>query len=141
MSNSDRNPRVYSGSIKAMLRALRLGTTQTEETKRKIGEACGGEKNGFYGKTHTSEQALEGCRRGGLSHIGRKRSLEVKQKISKALTGIVRSEQTRERISQAKLGQGLGRKHTPEAIERMREIKRQWWAQRKGGVGLVSPSI
>lgn len=123
--------KTHTDEVKAKIRTFRLGRKQTEETKRKISDASRGEKNGFYGRTHTSERALEGCRKGGLSHLGKKRDPEVGRKISKALTGIVRSEETRKRVSQAKKGQGLGRKHTPEAIKRMREVKRQWWAQRK----------
>src|SRR5208282_6747177 len=125
--------KTHTDEVKATLRALRLGTTQTEATKRKIGEACSGEKNGFYGKTHTSEQALDGCRKGGLSHIGKKHSVATRAKMSQSAKGKKFSTEHCLHISQAKLGQGLGRKHTPEAIECMREIKRQWWAQRKEG--------
>jgi group I intron endonuclease len=130
--------KTHTDEVKAKLRALRVGTKNTPESNEKRRQAELGSQNHFYGKTHSTERALEGCRKGGRSHLGKTRPMEVGQKISKALTGIVRSEATRKRISQAKLGQGLGRKHTPEAIERIREIKRLWWAQRKGGKATVS---
>jgi group I intron endonuclease len=123
--------RTHSDGVKAKMRALRLGSKQTEETKRKISDASRGENNGFYGKTHTSERALEGCRKGGRSHLGKKRTKEQCQHISQALTGLVHSVEHCQRISEAKKGQGLGRKHSPEAIARMSEIKRAWWAAKK----------
>lgn len=75
----------------------------------------------------------------GVNHplFGKKRSSEFGKKISRALTGIVRSEETRKRISQAKLGHGLGRKHTPETIERMRAARSLYWLQRKGGTAIL----
>jgi hypothetical protein len=55
----------------------------SEEHKRKIGEACKGEKNGFYGKQHFEESK----RKMSNALKGRKLSEEHKKKISEKLKG------------------------------------------------------
>jgi group I intron endonuclease len=72
--------KTHSEEVKAKLRALRLGVTNSEESNRKRSLASSGERNGFYGKTHTGI-ALEGCRKGGHTHLGKKRSAETKRKM------------------------------------------------------------
>jgi group I intron endonuclease len=69
---------------------------------------------------------------------------ETKKKISETLMGHTHSEETRKKIGLS----GIGRKHTdeakkkisagwkdkkrpPETIERMRQAKRNWWANKK----------
>jgi group I intron endonuclease len=135
--------KTHTDEIKAKLRALRFGTKQTEATKRKIGEASRGERNGFRGQRHSEKtRAKISGKISGENHplFGKKRPAEFGETVSRALTGITRSEETRKRISDAKKGQGLGRKHSLESIERMRAARSLYWARRKGGVGLVSPS-
>jgi|SRR5208282_308540 len=132
--------KTHTDEVKATLRALRLGTTQTEATKRKIGEACSGEKNGFYGRKHSEQTLAVLAEKSRKQMLGTKRPPEFGQTISRALTGIVRSEETRKRISDAKKGQGLGRKHSTESIERMRAARSLYWARRKGGEG-ISPLL
>jgi group I intron endonuclease len=135
--------KTHSDAVKAKLRALRLGATNSPESNEKRRQAELGEKNPFFGKTH-SEQTRKILREklSGKNHplFGKKRPPEFGQKVSRALTGIVRSKETRKRISDAKKGQGLGRKHSPEAIERMRAIRSLYWARRKGGEVTVSTS-
>ena len=124
--------KTHTDEVKATLRALRLGTKNSPKSNEKRRQSELGEKNHFYGKTHVGE-ALDGCRKGGLTQLGRKRSAVTRAKMSQSARDKKFSTEHCLHISQAKLGQGLGRKHTPEAIECMREIKRQWWAQRKEG--------
>lgn len=135
--------RTHTDEVKAKLRTLRLGTTQTETTKQKISEAVSGENNGFYGKTHSDQTRQKISEKlSGENHplFGKNRPSEFGQTISRALTGIVRSAGTRKRISDAKKGQGLGRKHSAESIERMRAVRSLYWARRKGGEG-VNPLL
>ena len=71
-----------------------------EETRRKIGEAVKGEKNGFFGKTHSDEQKAKWSKersgensptygRVGEKHpfYGKHHTEEAKQRMREALTG------------------------------------------------------
>jgi group I intron endonuclease len=135
--------KTHTDEVRAAQRERKLGTKQAEETKRKIGEACSGEKNGFYGCKHSEQTCqLLSEKLSGENHplFGKKRPPEFGQTISRALTGVVRSKETRKRISRAKKGQGLGRKHSLESIERMRAARSLYWARRKGGER-INPSL
>ena len=123
--------KTHTPEARELIRLAHLGTNQSEETKIKISEASRGSNNPFYGKTHTSERALEGCRKGGRTHIGKKRSLETKEKISTAARGKPKSLAHCQAISAAKKGKPG---HTPseESRQRMSESRREWWAARKG---------
>jgi hypothetical protein len=66
------------------------GNTHTEEIKKKMSEAMTGEKNHFYGNTHTEETKKKMSEaKTGKKHPmhGKTLSDEHKQKLSKALTG------------------------------------------------------
>lgn len=68
-----------------------------EETRQKISEAMTGEKNPFFGKTHSEE---------------------TKQKIAKARTGTTTAEEVKQKMSDAKKGEGngmFGKSHTQES--------------------------
>lgn len=84
-----------------------------------------------------------------MSRLGYRHSEEAKAKIAAAGRGKVKSEATRLALSIAHAGRGksaehraklaeyrgerasmFGKKHPPELIERMREIKRQYWANK-----------
>lgn len=130
--------KTHTDEVKVTLRTLRLGMKQSEATKQKIRFAVTGDKNPAFGKVYMDERSVEGRRKGGLSHLGKNRSQDTKQRISQALIGRIRSEEHCLHLSQAKKGQGLGRKHSPESIERMRVARVLYWANRKGGKG-VSP--
>ncbi len=125
--------KTHTEEVKAQLRTLRLGSTQTADTKRKISEASRGERNGFYGRTHSKKTLAvlaEKC-----PHYGRVVSASTREKLSRAHTGKVFSAEHKLNLSAAKKGQGLGRKHSLESIERMREIKREWWAAKEEAKG------
>lgn len=115
-----------------------LGYEQSEETKRKIGKANSGEKNGFYGKTHTREvreiisKTHFGKRGKDSPSYGKVISQETRMKISKANTGKHPSEETRKKMSLAKSGEkhpmyGMfgdknpfyGKKHSNETKKKM----------------------
>lgn len=67
-----------------------LGYTHTEESKAKMSAAKAGPNHPLYGKT------------GALCHMfGKPLAAETKEKISKALTGRVLSEETRGRMSES----------------------------------------
>jgi len=76
--------KTHTDQVKAKLRALRLGTKNSPESNEKRSRATSGERNGFFGKTHIG-QGLEGCRKGGQSHRGKKRSLETRNRIREAV--------------------------------------------------------
>lgn len=125
---------------------------RTEEHKRKLREALTGEKNPWTGRHHTIEArkkmsivrkgqyAKENHPRWGVKlteetkdkirkkNSGRKFSVEHKQKIKMAITGITRSEKTREKISETKKGQKNpnwrgGKSFEPYGLEFNNELK------------------
>jgi hypothetical protein len=102
----------------------RLGVKQTDEAKRKIGDAQRGELNHMFGK-HLSE---EHKRKVGESSIGRRGALgykhteEARRKISEATKGELNpnfgkhtSEETRQKISEAL----MGKRHSEETKAKM----------------------
>jgi group I intron endonuclease len=132
--------KTHTDEVKAKLRELRTGTVNSSESNEKRRQAGLGKNNHFYGKKHSAATLAILAEKSRKQMLGTKRSPEFGQKISRVLTGIVRSEETRKRISLAKKGQGLGRKHSPESIERMRSARSLYWARRKGGKD-ESPSL
>lgn len=54
---------------KALLRALRLGTKLSADTKALIGAGVTGELNGFYGKTHIEENVLRMTLANSLGYV------------------------------------------------------------------------
>jgi group I intron endonuclease len=127
--------KTHTDEVKAMLRALRLGTTQTEETKRKISESERGDKNPFFGKTHIEENRRIYAENARKQMLGIKRSAETKRKMKQAALGVPKSLAHCAAISAAKRGKPG---HVPSAagIERIREAKRQWWAAKREAKGL-----
>jgi group I intron endonuclease len=123
--------KTHTAEVKQQLRNLKLGTTHSEATKAKISEANRGRRNRFFGKTHISDIALAGCRKGGLSHLGKCRSLLTKEKISQALKGYKKSQAHCDAISAAKKGKP-GHQPSEESRQRMSESRRAWWSARKG---------
>ncbi|KKM00957.1 hypothetical protein LCGC14_1799220 [marine sediment metagenome] len=82
------------------------GKKQTDETKSKKSKASMGEKNHFYGKTHTNE---------------------AKSKISKGNSGKIRSEEFKDKTRNRMMGSGnhfYGKKHTQETKDKIRKIHR-----------------
>lgn len=71
---------------------------RSESWKKKASEAKKGKNNPMYGVSQTNSNSLANLNRKGM--IG-KHTEESKQKISNALTGIVRSEETKRKISEA----------------------------------------
>ena len=82
---------------------LKRGTKATEETKEKMRVAHVGEKNGFYGKTHTEEAK----RKNAEAHIGKQ-----------AMLGKTHSAETKEKIRQSLIGKA-GKPHTEEAKKKI----------------------
>ena len=92
-----------------------LGVNASAEIRKKISEACTGEKNGNYGRKHTEEE-LKRIRenRWGKNYVKtprkcgpRKTKEELKlsrQRMSDLMKDRVVSEETRQKISKARLG-------------------------------------
>jgi hypothetical protein len=148
---------IWTPEMRQKARKQKLGTHHSEETKRKISVASKGSNNGFFGKTHTGQKALEGCRKGGKFHRGKKRTEETRDNIKKALIGKPKTEEHRKAMREAQLGKTLseetkgkiskwasevprtdewraniskavkGRKRTPEQIERIRQGALSRW--------------
>jgi group I intron endonuclease len=75
---------------------LKRGTKASEETKAKMRIAHSGEKNSFYGKTHSdySKAKISATKQGCAGHwLGKTRSEETKRKISESLK--IRNQQAR----------------------------------------------
>lgn len=76
--------KTHTDEVKVKLRAQRLGATNSVESNEKRRRAVAGEKNPAFGKVYMNERAVEGRRKGGLSHTGKKRSAATRQKMSES---------------------------------------------------------
>lgn len=101
------------------------GKSQSEETKRKIGEAnkgkLAGEKNPFYGKTLPATEAAR------IANTGRKQTTEEIEKRASKNRGRKRSEETRSKMSSA----AKGRKRSPETLLKMSIAAKEAWERKK----------
>lgn len=81
------------------------------------------------GRKHTPE-AIEKMRK---SSTGKNHTAETKAKIAIASSLRKHSEETRRKMSirNARNKNWLGKIHKPETIEKMRQSRRNWWAQKK----------
>jgi len=127
--------KTHTDEVKAAQRTRRLGTKQTEKTKKKIGDAVRGEKNGFYGHKHSDQTLAILAEKSREQMLGVKRSVETRRKMKLSALGKKKSQLHRLHISQAKKGKPG---HVPSVvgIERIREAKRQWWAAKREASGL-----
>ena len=87
-----------------------------KEVRRKNSESSLGEKNPFFGKTHSSEtkKLLSEKRK---NRPGKKHTEETKEKIRRKLLGRKVSKETRLKLSIA----AKKRKHTKESLEKLRQ--------------------
>jgi hypothetical protein len=74
------NIQLYRGHFSDQESLLYIFKNSVDEVKEKISNSVSGEKNGFYGKTHTSE-SIEKIKK---SKIGSKHTEETKVKMSKS---------------------------------------------------------
>lgn len=92
-----------------------LGVKASAEIRKKISDACKGEKNGNYGRKHTEEELIRMYEnRWGKNYVKkprkkapRKTEEELKvlrQRISERMKGRIVSDETRQKISKARLG-------------------------------------
>ena len=102
-------------------------------TRRKMSEANSGEKNGFFGKTHSAEtcrkiseikkndpRAIEHCRSLSEANKGKKLSEEHCRKIGEALTGRTRSAKHCHKLSKALTGRTFSEEHCRNISEAKR---------------------
>jgi len=82
-----------------------------------------GARNPFYGKHHTpkTKDKLRAC---GWIHIGKKRSISTKDRISRALKGKTRSEEHALHISESKKGIPLSEERREACSAHLRSLKR-----------------
>lgn len=77
-----------------------LGCKRSTETRKKLSEAKKGEKNPFYGKTHSEKTR----RKISEVHKGKHPSTETRKKMSEVHKGKPKSAETRKKMSEAKKG-------------------------------------
>ena len=82
---------VFSEESRKKMSMAKKGRTLTDEHKQHISVACIGHKPGVF-----TEETIEGLRKANLGKIIPE---ETRRKISKGLTGITRSEETRQKMS------------------------------------------
>ena len=94
----------------------------SDETKRRMSDSKTGEKNHFYGKTHSEETK----RRMSEVSKGKKLSDETKRKMTESKLNM--SDETKRKIGEAKTGEKnpmFGKKRSEETIRKMIETKRK----------------
>jgi hypothetical protein len=118
--------RKHTPETKYKLSTCAKNRIHTEETKEKIRQHTIGRKGGMSGKSHTPE-TIEKIR---LSSTGRKHSDVSKMKISQSKKNL--SEETRRKLGKHSIGKKyfLGKKHTPETIEKMKLSARLRWERK-----------
>ena len=113
-----------------------LGYKHTEEWKKAASERTKGENNPAYGKSPSKEvkekmsKNRKGKAIGNQSAKGSRRTVEQREAMSKARKGKPGksvSDETKQKLREA----NLGKKHTPEAIQKMGEASRRYWAKKK----------
>ncbi len=122
--------KTHTDEVKRKLRNLRIGTTQTEETKKKIGDAVRGENNGFYGRHHSEETKSFLSAHCGIPNIGSRRSQETRDRMSEAAKGKAKSKEHCLHISESKKGKSRG-PHSIESRKKLSDIKKLWWYNKK----------
>jgi len=77
----------HSKETKEKMRSLKLGVPRSKAVRKKMSEVTKGEKNPFYGKTHSEESKakISASKKGKPgTWVGRKHSEETKQKMREA---------------------------------------------------------
>ncbi len=101
-----------------------LGHKHSQATRDKIRRNQLGELNNRFGTKHTPEtiNQMRLAQTGSNNYMfGLHRSLKIRQKISKTLTGISRSNATKKKMSEAKKGSknpGYGKKQSAATIQK-----------------------
>jgi hypothetical protein len=72
---------------------------RSDSWRKKASEAKQGKNNPMYGVTQTNPNSLANLKNDRM--LGKKHTIEAKQKISESLKGITRSEETKRKISEA----------------------------------------
>ena len=78
-----------------------------EAFRKKISDSCKGEKNGFFGKTHSQEIKDQISRQ----HSGKVISENHRKSMSAKLKNRVKSQETREKMSKASIGKPKSEEH------------------------------
>lgn len=79
-----RLPREHQGVLNGEWVGVTKGRRLTEEHRRNIGNGERGEKNGFYGRTHTEETKRKSGKKIGDAHRGKPKSTEHRRAMSEA---------------------------------------------------------
>lgn len=117
ISKANKGKKRTEEMIKRMSEALK-GIPKSEEHRRKLSEAHKGEKNYRWGK-HLSEDHKR-----KISESNKNPSAEIRKKMSEAHTGYKHSEETKQKISEAQMGEKshmFGKKLSEETKRKMRE--------------------
>ena len=108
------------------------GRKASDETKEKMKLAHSGDRNHFYGRTHSDEaKAIISLKKMGSvpPNKGVPRSLETRAKISATLTGTkgrIPSEETRKKISKSHMGLSNGPLSAETKQKLSKSIKLSW---------------
>lgn len=94
------------------------------------GKQYPGERNSFFGKHHSDETKRKLAEKARKQMTGVRRSNSTRQAISASLKQYKRTDEHSKHISEAKKGKP-GRTLTEQEKARLRDFKRQWWAVRK----------
>lgn len=98
----DHNPH-FANQAKQTSVNFSYDLSPTEDTRKKIGEAVKGEKNGMYGKTHTPEVK----KKIKENSLKLKHTEETRKQMSKTHTGMKHTEETKRKISKANKGKKM----------------------------------
>jgi group I intron endonuclease len=110
------------------------GGLDSPETREKKRLAKLGENNSFYGHRHSEESKTQ------ISESKKGKKLQIseedllRRKTQRTFLGKSHSTDSRSRMSDAQSGEKhnfFGRKHSPETLQKMSQVRKSWWANRK----------
>jgi hypothetical protein len=118
---------VRSEEAKQKVADFHRGRKRSEKTRKLLSERA---KN--RGKINRKPHTEEAKQKMSKSHSGKKLSEETRNKIGAANKGKIFSEETKEKLKVARAKQTpptLGKKHSPEAIQKMKQSAKTRWAR------------
>lgn len=115
----------HSDGARDRIRASRLGSHMTDETKKKLSEANSGDRSPLFGKAlcESTKQKMSASLKNRPHHMrGKKHTPEMIAKFKQGHAGRVVSDETRGKVSQTMSGRTLTQEHKEHLRGKKEEV-------------------